>query len=67
MIVKFSLWVLDLILLIRDNGIDGVTLITSKLNKISIDKDGIITANCGAFDAEVVALQEIMVELDLSF
>ena len=40
-------------LLIRDNGIDGVTLITSKLNKISIDKDGIITANCGAFDAEV--------------
>ncbi len=40
-------------LLIRDNGIDGVTLITSKLNKISIDKYGIITANCGAFDAEV--------------
>ena len=40
-------------LLIRDNGIDGVTLITSKLNKISIDKEGIITANCGAFDAEV--------------
>ena len=40
-------------LLVRDNGIDGVTLITSKLNKISIDKDGIITANCGAFDAEV--------------
>ena len=40
-------------LLVRDNGIDGITLITSKLNKISIDKDGIITANCGAFDAEV--------------
>ncbi len=40
-------------LLIRDNGIDDVTLITSKLNKINIDKDGIITANCGAFDAEV--------------
>ncbi len=40
-------------LLIRDNGIDGVTLITSKLNKISIDKNGIITANCGAFDTEV--------------
>ena len=40
-------------LLIRDNGIDGITLITSKLNKISIDKDGIITAYCGAFDAEV--------------
>ena len=40
-------------LLIRDNGIDGVTLITSKLNKISIDKDGIITANSGSIDAEV--------------
>ncbi len=40
-------------LLIRDNGIDGITIITSKLNKISIDKEGIITANCGAFDAEV--------------
>ena len=31
-------------LLVRDNGIDGITLITSKLNKISIDKGGIITA-----------------------
>ena len=40
-------------LLVRDNGIDGVTLITSKLNKISIDKDGVITANSGSIDAEV--------------
>ena len=40
-------------LLVRDNGIDGVTLITSKLNKISIDKDGIITANSGSIDAKV--------------
>ena len=40
-------------LLVRDDGIDGVTLITRKLNKISIDKDGIITANSGAVDAEV--------------
>ena len=40
-------------LLVRDNGIDGITLITSKLNKISIDKNGLITANCGAFDTEV--------------
>ena len=40
-------------LLIRDNGIDGVTVITSKLNKISIDKDGVITANSGSIDAEV--------------
>jgi UDP-N-acetylmuramate dehydrogenase len=40
-------------LLVRDNGINGITLITNKLNKISIDKDGIITASCGAIDAEV--------------
>jgi UDP-N-acetylmuramate dehydrogenase len=40
-------------LLVRDNGIDDVTIVTSKLNKISIDKDGIITASCGANDAEV--------------
>ena len=40
-------------LLVRDNGINGITLITSKLNKIKISKDGIITASCGAIDAEV--------------
>ena len=40
-------------LLIRDNGINGITILTNKLNKINIDKDGIITANCGAVDAEV--------------
>ena len=40
-------------LLVRDNGIDDVTIVTSKLNKISIDKNGIITASCGANDAEV--------------
>jgi UDP-N-acetylmuramate dehydrogenase len=40
-------------LLVRDKGINGITLITNKLNKISIDEDGVITANCGAIDAEV--------------
>ena len=40
-------------LLVRDNGINGVTIITSKLNKIKIGKDGIITAGCGAMDAQV--------------
>ena len=40
-------------LLIRDNGINGITIITKKLNKINIDTDGIITAHCGAVDAEV--------------
>ncbi len=40
-------------LLVRDNGINGITLITNKLNKIKIGKDGIITAGCGAMDAQV--------------
>ena len=40
-------------LLVRDNGISGITLITTKLNKIKISQDGIITASCGAVDAEV--------------
>ena len=40
-------------LLVRDNGINGITLITNKLKKIKIDEDGIITASCGATDAEV--------------
>ncbi len=40
-------------ILIRDNGISGITIITNKLNKINIDIDGIITANCGAADSEV--------------
>ena len=40
-------------LLVRDNGINGITLVTNKMNKISIDKNGIITASCGAIDADV--------------
>ena len=40
-------------LLIRDKGIRGITLITKKLNQISIDNDGIISAQAGATDAEV--------------
>ena len=40
-------------LLIRDGGINGITIITKKLNKINIDADGVITAYCGAIDAEV--------------
>jgi len=40
-------------LLIRDNGINGITLITKKLKQISIDNEGIISAQAGATDAEV--------------
>ena len=40
-------------LLIRDNGVNGITLITKKLKQISIDNAGIISAQAGATDAEV--------------
>ena len=40
-------------LLIRDKGFKGVALLTKKLNKITIDKNHIITAEAGAIDAEV--------------
>ena len=40
-------------ILIRDNGIKGVSLITKKLNRISIDNEGVITAETGAIDMQV--------------
>ena len=40
-------------LLVRDKGIKDITLITKKLKKISIDNEGIITAQAGAIDADV--------------
>jgi len=40
-------------ILIRDKGLKGITLITKKLNKITIDKEGVITAGAGAMDADV--------------
>ena len=40
-------------ILIRDKGLRGITLITKKLNKITIDKEGVITAGAGALDADV--------------
>ena len=40
-------------LLISDNGISGITLVTKKLKTITIDKHGVITAQSGATDAEV--------------
>ena len=39
--------------LIRDNGIPGVSITTKKLNKLSIDINGIITAEAGALDINV--------------
>ena len=40
-------------ILIRDKGLKGITLITKKLNKITIDEEGIITARAGAMDVDV--------------
>ena len=40
-------------ILIRDKGLKGITLITRKLNKITIDEEGIISAGAGAMDADV--------------
>lgn len=40
-------------ILIRDKGLKGITLITKKLNKITIDEEGIISAGAGAMDADV--------------
>ncbi len=40
-------------LIIRDKGINGIVLLTKKLKKISIDNNGIISAQAGATDAEV--------------
>ena len=40
-------------ILVSDKGIKGITLITKKLNQISIDNFGVITAQAGAVDANV--------------
>ena len=40
-------------LIIRDKGIKGIVLVTKKLKNISIDNNGIISAQAGASDAEV--------------
>ena len=40
-------------LLIRDKGVNGIVLVTKKLRNISIDNDGVISAQAGATDAEV--------------
>tara|TARA_B100001057_G_scaffold495952_1_gene596109 strand:- start:485 stop:1357 length:873 start_codon:yes stop_codon:yes gene_type:complete len=40
-------------IIIRDRGFNGIIIHFNKLNEILIDKKGIITAYCGAMDAEV--------------
>ena len=40
-------------IIIRDRGFNGVIIHFNKLKEILIDKDGIITAYCGAMDADI--------------
>ena len=40
-------------IIIRDRGFDGIIIHFNKLKEIFIDKQGIITAYCGAMDADV--------------
>ena len=40
-------------ILIRDNGIPGASISTKNLNKLSIDINGIITAEAGSLDINV--------------
>ena len=40
-------------IIIRDQGFNGVIIHFNKLKEILINKDGIITAHCGAMDADV--------------
>ena len=39
--------------LVRDKGLDGITIHFQDINKIEIDNKGIITAGAGAMDAQV--------------
>ena len=40
-------------ILVRDKGFDGIIIHFNELNEISLESDGVISADCGASDAEV--------------
>ena len=54
-------------ILIRDNGINGACLLTKNLNKITIDINGIITAESGAIDIQVARFARENERTDLEF
>jgi UDP-N-acetylmuramate dehydrogenase len=54
-------------ILIRDNGIKNVSLLTKNLNNISIDTKGIITAESGALDIQVARFARENERTDLEF
>ena len=60
-------------IIIRDRGFDGIIIHFNKLKEIFIDKQGIITAYCGAMDADVAkeamsqnkTIKEVLLEKNL--
>ena len=54
-------------ILIRDNGIKGVSLLTKNLNNITMDEKGIITAESGAIDVQVARFARDNERTDLEF
>ena len=54
-------------ILIRDNGIKGISLLTKNLNNITMDEKGVITAESGANDIQVARFARENGRTDLEF
>ena len=54
-------------ILIRDNGIKGISLLTKNLNNITMDEKGVITAESGANDIQVARFARNNERTDLEF
>ena len=54
-------------ILIRDNGIKGVSLLSKNLNNITMDEKGVITAESGANDIQVARFARENERTDLEF
>ena len=54
-------------LIIRDKGFNGIIIHFNKLKEIFIDKKGVITAYCGAMDAEVARFARNHLRTGLEF
>ena len=54
-------------ILIRDNGIKGIILLTKNLNNITMDEKGVITAESGANDIQVARFARENERTDLEF
>tara|TARA_B110000046_G_scaffold34973_1_gene38051 strand:- start:254 stop:1147 length:894 start_codon:yes stop_codon:yes gene_type:complete len=54
-------------ILIRDNGIKGISLLTKNLNNITMDEKGVITAESGANDIQVARFARENERTDLEF